>query len=38
MKELGAFRERFGRKISSKLPIKKFDRSKQSILMRSFNG
>ena len=38
MKELGVFQEKFGKKISSKLPIMKFRRSKQSVLMKSFNG
>ena len=34
MRGLGAFREKFGRKTSSKLPITKFHRSKQLVLMR----
>jgi len=38
MKGPGASREKFGKKISSRLPIMKFHRSKQSVLMRSFNG
>ena len=38
MKELGVFQEKLGKKISSKLPIMKFHRSKQSVLMKSFNG
>jgi len=38
MKGPGASQERFERRISSKLPIMKFHRSKQSVLMRSFNG
>jgi len=33
-----AFQERFGRRIFSKLLIMKFHRSKQSVLMRGFNG
>jgi len=33
----GAYEERFGRNISSRLPIMKFHRSKQSVLMKSFN-
>jgi len=38
MKGSGASQEKFGRKTSSKLPIMKFHRSKQSVLMKSFNG
>ena len=38
MKGLGVSREKFGKRISSKLPIMKFHRSKQSVLMKSFNG
>jgi len=37
MRELDVSQEKFGRKNSSKLPIMKFHRSKQSVLM-SFNG
>jgi len=29
---------KFGQKIFSRLPIMKFHRSKQSVLMRNFNG
>ena len=35
---LDAFQGKFGRKIFSKLLIVKFHRSKQSVLMKSFNG
>jgi len=38
MREPDAFQEKFGRKISSRLPIMKFHRAKQSVLMRNFNG
>jgi hypothetical protein len=38
MKELGVFQEKFGRKIFSRLLIMKFHRSKQSVLMKVFNG
>jgi len=38
MKGPDAFQERFGRRIFSKSLIMKFHRSKQSVLMRSFNG
>jgi len=38
MKGPDAFQERFERRIFSKLSIMKFHRSKQSVLMRSFNG
>jgi len=38
MRGPGAFQEKFGRRIFSKLPITKFHRSKQSVLMTSFNG
>ena len=31
-----AFQGKFGRKISSRLPIMKFHRSKQSVLMKNF--
>ena len=37
-KELGVFQEKFGKRIFSKLPIMKFHRSKQSVLMKVFNG
>jgi len=38
MNELGAYQGKSRRKISLKLPIMKFHRSKQSVLMKSFNG
>jgi len=38
MRRLGVFQEKFGKRISSKLPIMRFHRSKQSVLTRSFNG
>jgi len=38
MKELGVFQERSGKEISSRLPIMKFHRSKQSVLTKVFNG
>jgi len=38
MKGLDVFHEKFGRRIFSKLPIMKFHRSKQSVLMKGFNG
>jgi len=34
----GASQEKFGKRISSRLPIMKFHRSKQSVLMENFNG
>ena len=34
----GACQGKLGKKISSELPIMKFHRSKQSVLMKSFNG
>ena len=37
-KELGVFQERFWKEISSRLPIMKFHRSKQSVLTKVFNG
>jgi len=38
MRELGVFEEKFGKRISLRLPIMKFHRSKQSILKMVFNG
>ena len=38
MSEPGAYEEKPGRNISSKLPIMRFHRSKQSVLMKSVNG
>ena len=38
MREPDAFHEKIGRKIFSRLPIMEFHRSKQSVLMRNFNG
>jgi len=32
------FQGKFGRRIFSRLPIMKFHRFKQSVLMKSFNG
>jgi len=38
MSEPGAYQERPVRKISLELPIMKFYRSKQLVLMKNFNG
>jgi len=38
MNGLGVFQEKLGKMIFSRLPIMKFHRSKQSVLMKVFNG
>jgi len=38
MREPDVFQEKFRRRIFSRLPIMRFHRSKQSVLMKSFNG
>ena len=38
MKRLGVFQEKLERRIFSRLPITRFHRSKQSVLMKVFNG
>jgi len=38
MKGPDAFQEKFGRRIFSKLPTMKFNQSKESVLMKGFNG
>jgi len=38
MKGLDAFQGKLGKRIFSKLPIMRFHRSKQSVLMKNLNG